>query len=252
MVVVRGLLLAAAIAVASVGSASAATVDYFFTGHVTTGLGDVAAGDVFSGKFTIKSTTPFRVGAPPPNAVYDAIKHFEFSVFSNSAGKSFAGSYTPLDGVEVQVESGAGPDRYFVRAPSSVSGDAVDGKSLLGFDFFLADFVNNVLNNSDLVQDLVTLLPFFPDRVFTAHYLNDRGEALWNGQIDTLTQTPLPAALPLFATVLAGSGLIAWRRKRRIRPHRRGLIDPSCLVQPRPTGSHPMATALAPHARAFR
>lgn len=28
-------------------------------------------------------------------------------------------------------------------------------------------------------------------------------------------EVPLPAALPLFATVLAGSGLIAWRRKRK-------------------------------------
>ena len=27
--------------------------------------------------------------------------------------------------------------------------------------------------------------------------------------------TPLPAALPLFGTILAGSGLVAWRRKRK-------------------------------------
>lgn len=38
--------------------------------------------------------------------------------------------------------------------------------------------------------------------------------ALWD-QV-TVTQTPLPAALPLFATVLAGGGLIGWRRRRKV------------------------------------
>ena len=38
------------------------------------------------------------------------------------------------------------------------------------------------------------------------------GPALDNVRI---AETPLPAALPLFATVLAGGGLIAWRRKRK-------------------------------------
>src|SRR3974390_3154357 len=32
----------------------------------------------------------------------------------------------------------------------------------------------------------------------------------------TITQTPLPAALPLFATGLAGLGLLGWRRKRKV------------------------------------
>lgn len=32
---------------------------------------------------------------------------------------------------------------------------------------------------------------------------------------DAPPQVPLPAALPLFATVLAGGGLVAWRRKRK-------------------------------------
>jgi hypothetical protein len=41
------------------------------------------------------------------------------------------------------------------------------------------------------------------------------GETFARGAFYSTNETPLPAALPLFATVLAGSGLIAWRRKRK-------------------------------------
>lgn len=34
-------------------------------------------------------------------------------------------------------------------------------------------------------------------------------------QVSNPSEVPLPAALPLFATVLAGGGLVAWRRKRK-------------------------------------
>ena len=38
----------------------------------------------------------------------------------------------------------------------------------------------------------------------------------FNGTMTAITaEVPLPAALPLFATILAGGGLIAWRRKRK-------------------------------------
>jgi hypothetical protein len=37
------------------------------------------------------------------------------------------------------------------------------------------------------------------------------------GDIGTVTVTPLPAALPLFATGLGGLGLLGWRRKRKAR-----------------------------------
>jgi hypothetical protein len=41
----------------------------------------------------------------------------------------------------------------------------------------------------------------------------------------TLETTPLPAALPLFATVLGGGGLVAWRR-RRLRRNTGRLVCP--------------------------
>lgn len=44
---------------------------------------------------------------------------------------------------------------------------------------------------------------------------DDDGVILDNFQFTPVSQTPLPAALPLFATVLGVGGLIAWRRKRK-------------------------------------
>jgi len=43
---------------------------------------------------------------------------------------------------------------------------------------------------------------------------NDQGENN-NDQGNNLSQVPLPATLPLFATGLAGLGLLGWRRKRK-------------------------------------
>jgi hypothetical protein len=54
-------------------------------------------------------------------------------------------------------------------------------------------------------------------RIF--HSSGDKVELLGGFQIEpgvfSVVAVPLPAALPLFATVLAGGGLIAWRRKRK-------------------------------------
>ena len=47
-------------------------------------------------------------------------------------------------------------------------------------------------------------------------YFNIHTNIFQGGEIrGFLQETPLPAALPLFATILAGGGLIAWRRKRK-------------------------------------
>ena len=41
------------------------------------------------------------------------------------------------------------------------------------------------------------------------------GSTFANLKAGTLTSTPLPAALPLFATGIGGLGLLGWRRKRK-------------------------------------
>ena len=50
-------------------------------------------------------------------------------------------------------------------------------------------------------------------------YLNIHSNAFPGGEIrGFLNETPLPAALPLFATGLGVLGLIGWRRKRKAQP----------------------------------
>jgi hypothetical protein len=41
------------------------------------------------------------------------------------------------------------------------------------------------------------------------------GNWVVEGQMTEQVETPLPAALPLFATGLGGLGLLGWRRKRK-------------------------------------
>ena len=84
----------------------------------------------------------------------------------------------------------------------------------------------NATNSSDdhLVLILAASLPTSPDAV-TGGLVNNCllaefcGEEVALGSIlgGSVTATPLPAALPLFATGLGGLGLLGWRRKRKAR-----------------------------------
>jgi plastocyanin len=52
----------------------------------------------------------------------------------------------------------------------------------------------------------------------TYYYYSDIANYIGNGggsSIDVVTPTPLPAALPLFASGLGALGLLGWRRKRK-------------------------------------
>jgi uncharacterized protein (TIGR03118 family) len=53
-----------------------------------------------------------------------------------------------------------------------------------------------------------------PNTLFFTDGIN--GEA--DGLFGALAPTPLPTALPLFATGLGGLGLLGWRRKRKAQP----------------------------------
>jgi hypothetical protein len=45
-------------------------------------------------------------------------------------------------------------------------------------------------------------------------YFGPYGGSSYKGEIEALTQTPLPAALPLFASAMVVGGMVAWRKRR--------------------------------------
>ncbi len=81
------------------------------------------------------------------------------------------------------------------------------------------------LGPNDLFPGSPSIIPiatFFPPNPCTGTSCQASGPVVANdqpitvGTLDvTITQTPLPAALPLFATGLGALGLFGWRRKRK-------------------------------------
>jgi len=67
-------------------------------------------------------------------------------------------------------------------------------------------------------------------------FLSDPAPGFWcagvncngdTGPVSSWSETPLPAALPLFATGIGGLGLLGWRRKRKTQGGR--LINGECV-----------------------
>ena len=81
----------------------------------------------------------------------------------------------------------------------------------------LDDYQNVALKLADWSKvsgdiDIKVFDEFYGNAAFGEIFSNDQGA--YQMQI-TGSEVPLPAALPLFATIVAGGGLIAWRRRRK-------------------------------------
>ena len=72
------------------------------------------------------------------------------------------------------------------------------------------DFLLSILNFTSSAPHIGT---FFYATAQTNAVFEANGEA--NSVSVSLAETPIPAALPLFATGLGGLGLLGWRRKRK-------------------------------------
>ena len=196
--------------------ARAALFKVSMTGDVETvsaGLSGVFnTSQTLSVSYLFDSDASPRAGSNSQFAFYDALVGFSFAIGGYSASSSGAS--------EIQVDNNPPApfsDRYGVvsRASQGLTGADVNGLALDAFSFRLDDSTNAVFSDA---LDLPTMLSLslFDSSGFFAFF--ESGE-LVSGRFTNLTisQVPLPAALPLFGAGLAALGL-SRRRKRKAAP----------------------------------
>jgi hypothetical protein len=117
------------------------------------------------------------------------------NTITNNLGQPF--SFTSIGLADV-FNGGVGGNVRFTFNHTDSTTDIVV-VSLAGGIFGLQTFLFNQHNLSSVVFEA----------------LSTRGLFLQFDFIGTNAETPLPAALPLFATVLGAAGIVGWRRKRK-------------------------------------
>lgn len=194
-------------------SASAATITYAFEGtvsHITidqTGqvsASGISSGTAFSGQFAFDTDAVGSGGTT--SSTYGALGiNVAFDTGQNAA----SGNST------IQINNGIPADQFrFIGNGSTSSSFAYDDEFSLQID--LEEATGTIFDGTTL--PLALLLTDFTSTQFIFVGIDGALIDIFRGNLTSLTQVspvPLPAALPLFLTMLAGMGFLRWRRNKR-------------------------------------
>ena len=232
--------LAGAVSVISGGSAAAITMKATFTGTVSNssnagGLFDTGTGaGALNGKTAVIEFVydPSLLGANKTANGTDNVVNggtgatpvapnpmLSSSVTINGVTQFLNGSYYG----QAQNTHGAKSSLLYQRNSTAEYGGSID--ILLGFNsgyipYSLETPIAYTLltGNPDLAfafGGFFFVAPGCNGNIFNNCAATAEGSLTFTSFEVAAVETPLPAALPLFATVLAGGGLVAWRRKRK-------------------------------------
>jgi len=184
------------------------TLTYNFTGNIVldqfTGFGKVPISGSFSFDTNALPDPLFHV--PVGTSVFlNAVTGLQFTV----AGYTASGS----DG-KIQIDNDNGTDQFLAWANdwSSAPQTTTGIKPALG-QFRLIDASMKMFDTALTLPTALDVTVYNELRIVFSN--NSQFYALIDSEPATVSSVPLPAALPLFASILAGGGLIAWRRKRK-------------------------------------
>jgi hypothetical protein len=206
----RGLLIAAALLVATAGSAMASTISVSFSGSVGPMAGEIQGvhltqGDSFSGSFTFDTNglTPTDNFSSVVYAAKGAIK-IDFQVGSDTF--SYDGGNN--SSVTLKKEPAGSPNQQFTISSSNIS----PYFSSFTLSTTGAGLYGDAGNLESLSFDnLPGTLSFLDNNGgFTSASLNATSVSV------AVAATPIPATLPLLLSALGGLGWIAMRRRKTV------------------------------------
>ena len=140
---------------------------------------------------------------------------------------NFSPASAPVDPVKGSFTITFDPTQSFSDSTTGITLDSLNISlgSTLGFSYTpgsrileVGGIQNNVGGVGTGTDDFALVIPGFPNGPFVGgieFFYNQGGSDTFDALTTSFTTTPLPAALPLFATGLGALGLFGWHRKRK-------------------------------------
>jgi hypothetical protein len=199
----KTLILGVLLALGMASAAQAGTITYYIEGSVSGTPSGLPS-------FDTSDTVRFAITLDPWANSTSLVRPINQVIGQYSSGESVFG----LAGATLTIEDAPtafSDDRIIIEA--NLTGTAVDGFSPAALYIYMNltgdSFSINQVHGSP-VPNLQTILA----NMYFATWQVEYSGRFVGGNIENITQTPIPAALPLFASALGGLGFFAWRRRK--------------------------------------
>ncbi len=181
-------------------AAHAAIITYNFGGVLVEDFGTASSGTAFSGSFSYDDTQADQANLLPTLGLYDFLS-FDVTVGADMISLTDSG---PDD--RLVVDNGTGASDSLSVASFSVTG-VVGGLIPEAVSFQLVDNTGTAFSDDSLPGGDLLLSSFT-----ASTFILGLNGPVAGGQVQRLSPVPLPAALPLFFSALAGMAFLCRRR----------------------------------------
>ena len=175
------------------------------------GNGVLSSNFSVSGDFTVQVTQSAGMNGSP---------EFDVGFEVGFAGGNETNQFVRINSFGQPVPPEWGASLNYTSGPPTVFSDVVVGSASVQLELQrIGDTVSLFFNNSLLVSDTgADYLGAATFALVASSSASSGGSATWENLTVDTAATPIPAALPLFASGLGALGLLGWRGKRKPLP----------------------------------